>query len=380
MSNDKIAKWMIELKDNLKMKQNMHIKIFLISKKCFNKYIQEVFNTNKNQIEITQSHYNYYFDNNILKNELFNAKSINSLPEIFPLNKSCWLSLQENYYYQQYILDANFYNKLLLFDLKKNIKSMIIYCLFFLDDKNQLRQGYLQIKDKNNENKIINTFTENEPLQIFKNNNINIDNKKLLCHSNTLNYDLLIFQYDNENYKDINIKNLQSTQLNCHTTINKNPKIEEVEQIMKKMNKINNNNKIIKNIDVNNHPELTKNENNTITNIFIFNDIKIKENESIDKNNNNHNIKGINHNRNKINNNNQINDMNIKNKNDKKSYYINLKNIHNMNVKKEIKKHKRINSTQNIDKKFGRQYYKKIISIYLNFYHQKQFINNLLLE
>ena len=75
----------------------------------------------------------------MLKNELFNAKSINSLPEIFPLNLSCWVYLQDNYHYQQYTLDAYFYNKLLLFDLTKYIKSVIIYCLFILDDKKQLR-------------------------------------------------------------------------------------------------------------------------------------------------------------------------------------------------------------------------------------------------
>ena len=139
MSNDKLSKWLKELNDNLQMKQNLHIKIFLISKKCFDKYIQEVFNTNKTEIELIKSHYNYGFNNNILKKELFNAKNINSLPEIFPLNLSCWVPLQENYHYQQYILEVNFYNKLLLFDLKKYIKSVIIYCLFFLDDKKQLR-------------------------------------------------------------------------------------------------------------------------------------------------------------------------------------------------------------------------------------------------
>ena len=58
MSNDKLSKWLKELNDNLQMKQNLHIKIFLISKICFDKYMQEVFNTNKTEIKLIQSHYN----------------------------------------------------------------------------------------------------------------------------------------------------------------------------------------------------------------------------------------------------------------------------------------------------------------------------------
>ena len=144
MFNDRPSKWMIELNDNLQMKQHLHIKIFLISKKRFDKYMQEVFNTNNTNNNLIKNNNNYDLNNNILKDELFNGKNIYSLPEIFPLNRSCWFSISENYHYQQYILEVNFYNKLLLFDLKKYIKSVIIYRLFFLDDKNQLRQGYLQ--------------------------------------------------------------------------------------------------------------------------------------------------------------------------------------------------------------------------------------------
>ena len=58
MFNDRPSKWMIELNDNLQMKQHLHIKIFLISKICFDKYMQEVFNTNKTEIKLIQSHYN----------------------------------------------------------------------------------------------------------------------------------------------------------------------------------------------------------------------------------------------------------------------------------------------------------------------------------
>ena len=130
------------------------------------------------------------------------------------MNRSCWFSIPENYHYQQYILEVNYYNKLLLFDLKKYIKSVIIYCLFFLDDKNQLRQGYLQINDKINEIMIINTFKENEPLHILKSNNIYINNEQIFYHSDALDYDLFIFKYHNEKYKDIDIKSIQNNNLN----------------------------------------------------------------------------------------------------------------------------------------------------------------------
>ena len=214
----------LDLNDNLQMKQHLHIKIFLISKKRFDKYMQEVFNTNNTNNNLIKNNNNYDLNNNILKDELFNGKNIYSLPEIFPLNRSCWFSISENYHYQQYILEVNFYNKLLLFDLKKYIKSVIIYRLFFLDDKNQLRQGYLQINDKTKEIIMINTFKENEPLHILKSNNIYINNEQIFYHSDALDYDLFIFEYDNEKYKDIDIKNIQNNNLNYRDKLKNNTK------------------------------------------------------------------------------------------------------------------------------------------------------------
>ena len=76
MFNDRPSKWMIELNDNLQMKQNLHIKIFLISKICFDKYMQEVFNTNNTNNNLIKNNNNYDLNNNILKNELFNDKNI----------------------------------------------------------------------------------------------------------------------------------------------------------------------------------------------------------------------------------------------------------------------------------------------------------------
>ena len=77
MFNDRPSKWMIELNDNLQMKQNIYIKIFLISKKRFDKYMQEVFNTNNTNNNLIKNNNNYDLNNNILKNELFNDKNIN---------------------------------------------------------------------------------------------------------------------------------------------------------------------------------------------------------------------------------------------------------------------------------------------------------------
>ena len=76
MFNDRPSKWMIELNDNLQMKQNIYIKIFLISKKRFDKYMQEVFNTNNTNNNLIKNNNNYDLNNNILKNELFNDKNI----------------------------------------------------------------------------------------------------------------------------------------------------------------------------------------------------------------------------------------------------------------------------------------------------------------
>ena len=61
---------------------------------------------------------------------------------------------------------------------------------------------------------IINTFKENEPLHILKSNNIYINNEQIFYHSDALDYDLFIFKYHNEKYKDIDIKNIQNNNLN----------------------------------------------------------------------------------------------------------------------------------------------------------------------
>ena len=163
----------------------------------YNKYVYDYLNTYKD-----------------IKNILLIIEFLNS-------KKFLLYSIQYNLIIK-IVIEGNFYNKLLLFDLKKYIKSVIIYCLFFLDDKNQLRQGYLQINDKTKEIIMINTFKENEPLHILKSNNIYINNEQIFYHSDALDYDLFIFKYDNEKYKDIDIKNIQNSNLNYPTTIKNN--------------------------------------------------------------------------------------------------------------------------------------------------------------
>ena len=142
-SAKKLNEWINKLENYLSNNQKPpieQIELYIINKKLLDQYIMEVININKSENEIN-SNYSKFMNinyNHIIKN-LTNYKNINSLQEIFPLNKSCWESLPRSNYNEPNVIKGNFYNKLLLFDLKKYIKSVIIYCLFFLDDKKQLR-------------------------------------------------------------------------------------------------------------------------------------------------------------------------------------------------------------------------------------------------
>jgi ubiquitin C-terminal hydrolase len=148
---------------------------------------------------------------------------MDSLPRILILNKNCYTSLPDELTKKFLNLSGTFYNKLLLIDLKK----ADTYCIFFIDNKGNVRQGYLKI-NKNDDNEIIKKFMEEEPLTLLKELNIEISDYTYYGKNNDKFY-LKIFNININNFFKLDLKN--ENPINAKTSII--PKIE--------IGKINNN-------------------------------------------------------------------------------------------------------------------------------------------
>ena len=205
---EELDKWKIELEYKLSVKNNkLDEKFILIDKKWFDNFEKNFLSEKLTDFQIKQKKEKYNFPFNSMKLNLddkFNkSKSILPDIEIFVLNESCLSAFQtfEEDKNNYNTIIGSFYNKLLLLqlDIGKN-KNSNIFCLFFLDDNNSLRQGYLT--PLNNYNlEIKNEFEKNEPLKIFKKNGINILPSKV--EKTQLKFSLCIFKGEAKPKKNI---------------------------------------------------------------------------------------------------------------------------------------------------------------------------------
>ena len=203
---EELDKWKIELGYKLSENNNkLDEKFILIEKKWLDNF-EKIFLSEKLtdfQIKQKKEKKNFPFNNMKLNLEekLNNFKKILPDIEVFVLNESCLSAFQtfeedkKNYN----TIIGSFYNKLLLLplDIGKN-KNSNIFCLFFLDDNNSLRQGYLTPLNNYN-SEIKNEFEKNEPLKIFKKNNINIWPSKVAKMQ--LKFSLCIFKSEAKQQK-----------------------------------------------------------------------------------------------------------------------------------------------------------------------------------
>ena len=188
-----LCKWQKDFLYNLSKKQNTHIQLFLTEESWLFKYINSI----NNNEEIKSDRLNDIIE---FKNK-FESESINNLPQILVLNISCYTSLLPNDLANKFInLQGTFYNKLLLINLKKSN----IYCIFFIDNKGYLRQGYLKI-NKNDDNEIINKFKKEEPLNILKEFNHELSDYNYYGNNNN-NFNLKIFNISNNNFFKLDFK------------------------------------------------------------------------------------------------------------------------------------------------------------------------------
>ena len=74
--------------------------------------------------------------------------------------------VRNKYIEKELMFEGKFYNKIFLSQIII-INNCNVYCFFFLNDKNQINQGYIKINQKDKENEIINNLKNNGPLQFM---------------------------------------------------------------------------------------------------------------------------------------------------------------------------------------------------------------------
>lgn len=235
-----LLKWKKDFFDNLSKKQNTDIDLFLAEENWFIKYI----NSKNNYQEIKSDS---SFDKTELKIKFENEK-MEELPKIIILNRTCYASLSDDLKKKFVNRNGSFNNKILLIDLK--ISKSNIYCIFFKDIKGNVRQGYLQI-NKSGDDEIINKFKEEEPLNLFKEYNIEINDYSI--YKDKDKFIIKIFNINNNFFKlDVNNENSINAKTNIYhkpeilkkdnnglDTISESDETKSKTQISKKTKKIN---------------------------------------------------------------------------------------------------------------------------------------------
>jgi hypothetical protein len=192
--------WETKLKDELNKKLIKTEDIYIINRDWVDEYKKSIFkNADKKNDEIIKLYKNF----KLIDNQLPFVSSLRDLKSIFPLNEESWKSFVKdetketpNIYHGEYG-----YNILIL---RINIEERI-HCFFFLDQNNELRQGYIQIYRTNIEKAMINELKYNTPLEFFKKYNIKYDNEGLQLFSY---FEVIIFNLEKtekNNTKEIEI-------------------------------------------------------------------------------------------------------------------------------------------------------------------------------
>ena len=208
-----LFKWKHDFLENLSKNEIINIDLFLAEEEWLIKYINSIIGNTQKKSDII---YDIY-DKIELKNK-FELNPMDNYPRVLILNKNCYTSLSDNLTKKFVNRNGTFYNKLLLIDMKKSNT----YCIFFLDAKGNMRQGYLQII-KSEDNEIINKFKKEEPLNLLKELKIEISDYLIFGKIENKFY-LKIFNINNNFFK-LDFKHNNS--INPKTTIIPNSEYEK---------------------------------------------------------------------------------------------------------------------------------------------------------
>lgn len=229
--------------------------LYLVEKEWLRRYqkiILDVEINDKNKNKLIKNYKSFKdINNNQLMDIYSDPKSnLSNFPKVSVLNINTWRRIQKENGKSIPIKSVSvFYNKLLLITLIK-----YNYCFFFLDQNNQLRQGYIKILNPNYEGEIINQLQDkNINFILGYENEIKkckyIRDGKLVITNDELNinidkkFNIKIFGYNkNEEEKINNFTNIikdmkEKEEKQKDNTIVINPKI------MKQINQINENSK-----------------------------------------------------------------------------------------------------------------------------------------
>ena len=218
---EELEEWKIYLKKELSNNSYKEIDLFLIDKRWLDKY--ESIKLNKSLKKKLYNNLESINNDRFLKN-LSESSHYSYLPPLFVLNKNIWDSFQNDFTNSKMIqMKGQFLNNLLILDMKDIIKKIKIYCIYFLDNEENLRQGYIEIKNPNIKMK------DFENLIKEKEKKINYG----ICNFQEKYYNLFIFKYKKQN--NINALNYNS----CES-----PKIKKLKNNINKYNNNNNNNKL----------------------------------------------------------------------------------------------------------------------------------------
>ena len=151
---EELTKWKITLSNYLSKEINEQEEVFVISKYWFDKYEKFIFQENIQNFSASKLFYEYKENNNELFTHFTEKKIlIQELPKVFILNKNIWSYIKNECDDLNAITSFGYFaNKLLILQIYD-----LIYCFIF-NDKDIIRQGYIEIMKKENEHIIIEEF------------------------------------------------------------------------------------------------------------------------------------------------------------------------------------------------------------------------------
>ena len=199
---EELLKWKKKIKKYLGINTYKQEEFFLISKYWFENYKNNFLHLKLNRRNSSVL-FDEILDNN---NELFttfteNKIDISNLPKIFVLNKTIWFNIQNENQELNSIAAIGYYsNKLLTLKVLN-----LVYCFLFLDHYMQIRQGYLEIIKKKNEDNIIKEFKQKGFFDFIKKDKKEEEYNDNIFQINTDNYKMIVFKsfFKEENKKKI---------------------------------------------------------------------------------------------------------------------------------------------------------------------------------
>ena len=203
---DKIRKQMIPLKiweyEMKNLLQSTDIKtqnIFIIKKEWLDEYLISIFQKefNKNE-EIIKLYKTFDFKDN----KIPIAPSLKDYKSVYALNEETWkYFVQDKTKNKSNKFTGEFHNNILIVRINEEGK---IYCFFFYDQNNYLRQGYIKIYRADLEIKMIDELKSDDIFEFFKKHSIKYDKVGLQLFSY---FEVIIFNLDKieNNTKEIKI-------------------------------------------------------------------------------------------------------------------------------------------------------------------------------